>query len=126
VRQINQRSAFVGVPAQVKYYLFNTIQPRWYVKAGLDAGFRITNTNEVKMYDREMAIYKEEVAAKFPQPGRFMSSLYAAGGVRLGNIEKISFNIEAVLPSVMLSRKSTGMVTPIAGGGFQFSFQIPI
>jgi hypothetical protein len=126
VKEINQKTDYIGIPVEVKCFVFVPSWIRWYVKAGAEVSFKMNSQTDVKFYDEAMMPYEDGVTTKVPDTGSFSSSLYAAGGARVGKDSKPSVCFEICLPSVLLTQESTGLVHSTAGFGFQFNVQIPL
>ena len=125
VKEIIQKSGCIGIPVEVRYFPMIPAFSRLYIKLGSEMGFRLQTHTDVVFYDNAMDLYKEDIVAKVGKPGSFYSSVYGAAGFKLGKKSKSSFSIELSLPFVFLTKETSGLLNPIAGGGFQLNFQVP-
>ena len=70
--------------------------------------------------------YQNDLIAILEQPEKLSASIYGAGGIKFGRDQKPSISIEVCMPYLFLTSKSSGLLHPIYGGGFQLNVQIPI
>ncbi|MFH1119110.1 MAG: hypothetical protein V1775_04750 [Bacteroidota bacterium] len=126
VKELNQRSSYIGIPLEIRFFPYRARLFRMYFKLGAEFGFKLQTQTDVVFFNKEMDIYQEEAGAMIDQPESFSSSLYGAAGLRIGRESKPAISIEICLPSVFLTSKMSGLVNPVYGGGFQMNFQIPI
>jgi hypothetical protein len=126
VKQIDQKSDYIGIPLEFRYFAFKLDPFMGYLKAGVEFDYRMQTKTNVAFYDNTMNTYQGYVVRMVGTPRSFSSVFYAAVGVRLGKPSKPCANLEINLPTVFLTPESTGLVNPQAGTGFQLSIQIPI
>ncbi len=127
VKEIDQKSDYIGIPVEIRF--FTAKRPcvfRFYFKLGAEFNYLIQSQKDIVFFDEAMNPYKSELTGKVAQPKRFYSSLYGGGGFRFGRELKPSISIEACMPYLFLTSKSSGLVNPIFGGGVQLNIQIPI
>lgn len=125
VKEINQYSNYVGVPIELKYFLFHILGLRFYAKGAAEFSYRLKTNTNVMFYNSEMEPYEQEVIEKFKEPNDFLVMLYGAGGVKIGKDTKTSLSLEIILPSLFLTDNNSGLVSPLTGSGFQLNIQIP-
>ena len=70
--------------------------------------------------------YEKDLIAMLEQPERISAAMYGGGGFKIGRDQKPSISIEACMPYIVLTSRSSGILQPLVGGGFQLNFQIPI
>lgn len=126
VKQIIQKSDYLGIPFEIRYFPFKPRLFRIYFKLGTEINFIVKTQTDIVFSDNAMEVYQKELAEKVGQPRSLHASVYGAGGVRLGRESKPSVSIEMTLPYLFLTPESSGLANPIFGGGFQVNFQIPI
>ncbi|MEA3445350.1 MAG: hypothetical protein U9R19_11575 [Bacteroidota bacterium] len=125
VKEIIQSSNYLGVPIELKYYLFNIISLRFYIKGSAEISYRLSTNTNVVFHNSEMEAYESEVADKFDKPNNLLVMLYGAGGIKIGKDSNVNLSIETHVPSIILTNNVSGLVNPIAGTGFQINIQIP-
>jgi len=126
VKQIIQKSNYLGIPFEIRYFPFKPLFYRIYLKLGAEINFLVKTQTDIVFNDNAMEIYQKELAEKVGQPRTLNVAMYGAGGVRLGRESKPSVSIEMTLPYLFLTPESSGLANPIFGAGFQVNFQIPI
>jgi hypothetical protein len=125
IKEINQKSDYIGIPVEVRYFPFKPHLFKWYVKAGADISFKLKSQTDVVFFDDAMEPYQNDVAAVVGKPGSVISSLYWAWGVKIGSDSKPSVSFEICLPTIITDPESPGLVNATAGSGFQLNVQIP-
>jgi hypothetical protein len=125
VKQINQNSKYLGVPVELRYFLFNIVKVRVYLKGSAEFNYRLKTNTNVMFYNPEMEPFEAEVEAKFDEPADFHLLISGGGGLKLGDESKTNLSLEAIFFSQYLSDKISGLAKPVSGGGFQVNVQIP-
>jgi hypothetical protein len=126
VKELTQRSSYLGIPLEIRFFPYKARRFRMYFKLGADFGFKLQTQTNVVFLNKEMDTYQDDVADMFGQPESFSSSVYVGAGLRIGRESKPAFSIEICLPSLFLTSKMSGLVNPVYGGGFQLNYQIPL
>ncbi len=125
IREINRASNYIGIPLEVRFFPYRPRLFRLYFKAATELSYRISTSTEVVFDDSAMDQFQKDVLNKFDGPGNFYSSFSIAAGIKIGRDDKPNINLEAVLPSFVLTNKSSGLVNTISGGGLQLNVQFP-
>lgn len=125
VKEIVQKSDCIGIPLEIRYFIYKPRLFRLYFKVGAEADFRLRTRTDVMFYDNAMEPYEDEVAEIVGQPELFTASIYTSVGLRIGRQSKPTVSIEVCAPVISLNPESASMVSPIAGGGFQVNIQLP-
>jgi len=126
VKEVNQTSDYLGIPIEIRYFPIKLDLFQVFIKVGAEINFLLLSKTDIVFHDDAMELYQDDMVKKVGQPNVFSSSIYGAGGIRIGKESKPSISIEACLPYLFLTSESSGLVNPIAGGGFQINLQIPI
>lgn len=126
VKEINQSSAYLGIPVELRYLMSKNRLFRLFFKLSTEIDYRIDTKNDIVFFNDEMESYSNDVINKFKKPGNFLSEFNFGVGLKVGRDSKINFNIEAALPSVNFNSNSSSLVKTIAGGGFQINILIPL
>jgi hypothetical protein len=125
VKEIIQASDCIGIPLEIRYFVYKPRLFRLYFKLGAEANFRLRTKTDVVFFDNAMEPYEDEVTGIVGQPELFSASIYGSVGLRIGKNSKPSVSIELCAPVIALNPESSSMVSPIAGGGFQVNIQLP-
>jgi hypothetical protein len=127
VKEITQISDYVGIPLEVRFSPARKNRLiRVYFKLGAEISYLAHSKTGVVFYNTDMNQYESDLTASIEKPKKISSSLYGGGGLRIGRNPKPTFSLEACLLNVYLTPRSSGLVYPMVGGGFQLNFQIPI
>jgi hypothetical protein len=127
VKEINQVNDYLGIPLEVRFSPARKDRlVRIYFKLGAELNYLVQTQTKIIFKDNDMGLYESELNERIEKPGKFSSSIYGGGGLRLGRNLKPSVSIEAHLLNVFLTSKSSGLVYPKEGGGFQLNMQVPI
>jgi hypothetical protein len=127
VKEINQKSAYIGIPFEVRY--FTAKRPRLfqiYFKLGIEINYLLKSKTGIVFNSSAMEPYEKDLIAMLEQPERIIAAIYGGGGFKLGRDQKPSISVEACMPYIFLTSRSTGILQPLFGGGIQLNFQIPI
>ncbi len=126
IKQIEQKSNYLGIPLEMRYFAVNLDPFMGYLKVGFEFDYKIQTKTNVKFQDNSMNTYQDDVTKMVGKPRSLTSVLYASAGIRWGTPSKPCVNMEINLPAVFLLSESEGLVNPQAGSGFQISLQIPL
>lgn len=126
VKELDQRTSYLGIPLEARFFPYNARLFRVYFKLGADVGFKLQSRTDVVFYNQSMDYLEDEVADLIGRPESVSASLTVSAGVRIGRASKPAINLEAGLPTIFLTSGTSGLVNPLYGGGFQVSFQLPV
>jgi len=126
VNGISQKSDYIGIPIEIRYFANGPCLFRLYFKLGAEIEYLLQSKTDVVFYDNAMEPYQKDVIAIVGKPNSFSSSLNGSMGFRIGRLSKPSVSLEICFASLFLTSKSSNLVNPIYGGGFQLNVQIPI
>ena len=125
IKGINQNSDYIGIPLEFRWLCKEWELGRYYYKTGAEFDIRVHTKTTVDFSDNAMKTFESSIVKMLGNPHTFTSLLYFAIGFKLGDSSKPSANLEFGLP-IYLINETSGLVRPYAGGGFQFSVQLPI
>jgi hypothetical protein len=125
VKEITEKTDYVGVPVEIRIFPFNQKKNRLYYKVGFDFNYNINTKHDVIFYDSDMEIYQDGVSKIAGEPNTYFTSLYLAAGVSFGKINTPRVNFEIYFPGFLLSEKTSTLVEPTVGKGFQLTIQLP-
>jgi hypothetical protein len=123
---INENSDYLGIPFEGRFYTSGYHFVRFYLKAGAVLNYRINTDYHIDFTDNSMSQYETRMTAELGEPDTFNAVIYGGGGLRLGRLNGLSMNIEALCPSFVLTPNSSRLTTPIAGGGVMITLQFPL
>jgi hypothetical protein len=127
VNEINQKSDYIGIPVELRY--FTARRPRHlrlYFKLGAEISYLVKTRTNVVFYDRAMNPFENDLIAKVEQPRKISSAVYGGAGIRIGKDLKPSVSFEVCIPYLFLTSRSSGLLYPMFGSGFQFNIHIPV
>jgi hypothetical protein len=127
IKEIRQNTGYLGIPVELRYFVSR--RPRLfqlYGKLGAVVDFRVSTRTRVEFKDPAMEIFEKNISDQVDQPGPVSFAMYAGSGFKIGTDQKPSVSVEACFPFFILTAKSSGMLRPLFGGGFQLTFQVPI
>ena len=127
IKEINQKSDYIGIPIEIRY--FTARRPRLfqiYIKIGIEINYLLESKTGIVFNSPAMDPYEKDLSAMVEQPEKISSAIYGGGGIKLGRDQKPSISFEACMPYIFLTSRSSGILQPLFGGGFQLNFQIPI
>lgn len=133
VTSIYEKRGYLTIPLEASYTLFtssilwpgNTFS--FYLKGGTEAGLKIYDRSGIDFVSPKMKAYETGIlreAAVGPNP--FYATLYGAAGMRFTVRENMQYHLEFFFPSEILTKNNSGIISPKAFSGFQFSVQFPI
>jgi hypothetical protein len=125
VKEITQRSGYLGVPVELRFYPFRQRSLNVYFKAGASFNYNITDKTNIVFYNDDMAPYEDEVSRIIEDPCTFYASLYLGVGLQIVRAAKPGINIEFNIPVGIETPGDPGFVDPQSGVGFQLMFRIP-
>jgi hypothetical protein len=125
VSKIREKSSCLGIPVELRYFFYKTGFVRVFTKAAIDVSYRFSTKYQVDFYDSEMNPYYQEVLDLLGDLDNIFTSIYFTGGIKMGNDEGISMNIEIIYPAFILSPSTSLIANPEYGGGVQVSVQYP-
>jgi hypothetical protein len=126
LERIEQTGRFIGVPVQARWYPLLARRFNLYVAGAAEFDFRLSTEHDIDFHQPRMETVQYEMEKQLKKPDRFVSIFHIGTGFVVGREGKPRFGLEAWLPSVVLTRGSTGIVDAKTGGGMNVSVQIPL
>lgn len=126
VLEFDQKSDYLGIPIEFRYFPFKLKNFRPYVKAGIEFNFLILTASDIVFYNDAMEAYQGDLLNMIDEPASFDSRCYLSFGFKLEKGPVPGINIELSAPSVYLTPMVSSLVKPTAAsGGFQLNLQFP-
>ncbi|MFC2104477.1 hypothetical protein ACFLS4_03890 [Bacteroidota bacterium] len=125
IKEVNNSADYIGIPLEIRYFPYKPRAFRLYFKVAAEFNYLLSDKSEVIFENNTMQNYEAEVLDKFDKPDNFYTAVYGAVGWNLNLKNKVYINFEVDVPSIFLADYSSGLIDPIAGGGFQLFVQIP-
>ncbi|MBN2762665.1 MAG: outer membrane beta-barrel protein [Bacteroidales bacterium] len=125
VREIVQKSDYLGVPVELRIYPNKDYAVNIYYKIGATFNLNIINKEEGLFYSEEMNPYRDEVSNVTEDPLPFYASVNLGAGLKIGKQAKPGANFEVSFPVGIIPSDENAFVTPQMGVGFQLMVRIP-
>jgi hypothetical protein len=127
IKDIYEKHHYLGIPIEAKLSLINYEEVSFFVKAGIDFNMRISTKTGITFFSDYMSEFESDVLETVGiSTNSFFSTLYYSVGMRLLSLNKIHFNIEGILPSIILTNKNSSIMNPDSFVGLTGSIVIPI
>jgi hypothetical protein len=126
INEINQKSDWIGIPLEIRYFPFKPRFFRPFIKLGAEFNYCLRTITDVKFYDDAMGVYQQGIIDIFGEPTSFNSLLNFGIGFRMSKDKEFAFNLELRALSLFLTSKSSTIVNPVGGAGFQIDLQVPL
>jgi hypothetical protein len=124
VNEVNQTSTYAGLPLEFRFFPFRRRQFNVYFKLAADFNFLLQTKSDVAFHGAEMQPHKNDVLAKFGNPGSYYSTFYTGVGLRTNKISFFYLNVDANFPPV-LTPNASSLTAVNAGGGIRATIQVP-
>ncbi|HLO91697.1 MAG TPA: outer membrane beta-barrel protein [Lentimicrobium sp.] len=125
VKGIEQHNSYLGIPVEARYFFSDPYGLGMYVKAGVQFDLLLNSNTDILFRDPEMEKHSGELTDMLPEPAKFISSIYAAGGITLGNPARPHADMAIIFPYGYLTE--TGCIVDRGlGFGCQLSLIIPL
>jgi len=125
VKSITEISHYIGIPLEFRIYPYHEHKVQLYYKIGFDFNFLINDKADVVFLNSLMESHENEVEGIIENPWKFYATACLAIGFKIGDPGKPGINIEACVPSGILSGNRNSFVAPTIGGGIQLSIRFP-
>lgn len=126
IKEINQKSDYLGIPLDFKFFIFRNELSKFYVKTGVVFNFKLQTKTEISFYDPSMNSYSGSVSGMVGNPNGFSLGFNLSGGYQLVLPHLPVVNVECSLPSAILTREKKGLLDPMSGAGIQISVMFPL
>lgn len=127
VSAINQSSNYLGIPLDIKLTPFSLFKFGFYVKTGIEIGYKVGSKTTIDFVNDDMNQYKDAILESVGvKVNNAYSTWSTAIGVSYGSYNKLRYNLEFLLPSFFLTQNNSSLVNSDMFTGFQCSIQFPI
>jgi len=125
IMSFEEYSQYIGIPLEVRCFFYEPRFLRFYSKISTVISSRLSTSHKVEYYNPAMDEYNDEVVDKFDEPANLLWELGLCAGLRIGQDDGPSLDIEVSMPSFILSNNTSSLVDPNVGFGFRVGFQYP-
>jgi len=128
IHRIKQKSYYIGIPLELRYFLSTGKKPLFnqYIKLGAAVNYCLSTTNSITFYEQAMTKYTRAVEEQIGKPNPFNAWVYPTYGLRYDKIKNIWINMEIYLLGFFIGGKAHPFIHTETGMGVQFSVQIPL
>jgi len=127
INSIAESSNYLGVPFDVKVVPFSILSLDFYIKTGLELGFKLNSNTKIDFVNESMSQYAQSIISDV---GLTTNNLYSAWstslGVTYGQNNKLKYNLEFLLPSFFITKNNSTIVNTDMFTGFKCSIQFPV
>jgi len=125
IKEINEIDDYIAIPLEIRFFPFNPRLFRFFIKFGVELGLRVNTKSEVEFFNPIMNNRENEVLNKFDETAGFFSNIYFSTGWKLGKDHTPNVSLEFFIPSIVLTKNTSALVSPQIGSGAQINIQIP-
>lgn len=127
VTSISESSNYLTIPLDARFNVFSIRKVRFFVRSGIDLGLNIGSTTKINFINPEMQPYEDDVLNDLNiSQNDIISSWKTSIGASFGNVNKLHYNLEVLLPSFYLTRNTSSILNDEVFTGFRLSAQIPV
>lgn len=127
IREIKEVQDYIGIPLEFRWTPIRFSIVGFYIKIGTDINFKVNSNMNIDFVEESMAEKKQEILDYVDiEDNNIYSTLYGILGLRLDIRPNIRLNIEALLPSLYLTKNNFAFFEPDNQSGARISLQIPI
>jgi hypothetical protein len=127
INSISESTNYLGIPIDVKVVPFSLWKLDFYLKTGIELGYKLTSKTKIDFVNESMAPYSQSI---IDNVGLKTNNLYStwstSWGVTFGNANKLRYNLEFLLPSFFITKNNSTIVNGNMFTGFKCSIQFPI
>lgn len=124
---INESNNYLGIPFELRVIPLTIYNIDLYLKTGIEINFRVGSKTNIDFVNEDMKVYEDDILYDVGADVNFFySSWSSAIGFAFGKKDKLKYNIEFLLPSYILTKNNSSLVTPSMYTGFQCSIQLPV
>ena len=128
VKSLTETNNFISIPIEFRFMPLQFDALGLYVKAGTE--FSIANLHKetnIEFQESIMDIHREDVLNNIMiVTNRYYSTLYGSIGLTIGRSGRPNYNIEAYLPSILLTGNNFTLTETDRFQGVMFSVQLPL
>ena len=128
VNSIKERSIYIGLPLELRYFPVNLKRLRPYVVIGAESGINLKTQIDIQSDDPQMGSHGSDAHERMRSPGMapLFAAFYGGAGLRFGKVNKPVFSVELIAPSVLTPHSSDLVDTHFFGLGIHTQLQIPL
>jgi hypothetical protein len=127
IQSIKQKNSYVCVPLEFRIFpRKRDIFFKHYIKIGGALNYRFSTNYDIRFMEQAMSKYTGDVEGNIQKPCTFSGFIYPAFGFRWGRNKDPWFNLEFQFPGFIIAERKHAFVSPDAGLGMQFTFQLPL
>jgi len=124
VRDIEQKSYWIGIPIDIRFVPCDLDQTSVYIKAGCAMNMRVATHNNVKTYSRDMKHYEKTIEKQIENPNNFALPIWMGVGIQFGRDG--AFCIEMTFPYIVEFAKMSSLCeADHTAFGMQFTYRLP-
>ncbi len=125
VKNISEKLDYLGIPVEIRWFPFRSPANPFYFKIGAEFNVLIHQDHDVSFVNDAMEQYEQGLLAMIGEPAHFMALFNISGGLRINKPPIPRFNFDYCVIPVILTRRTSGLVSPTGGYGVQFNIQFP-
>jgi hypothetical protein len=127
VKKIREINNYIGIPLELRLIPFQSKYVALSVKIGAEFNYRVNEDLSIDFVNDNMQSMEEEIINNIGVETKdFYSTLYCSLGIRLITENRVSLNMEIVLPSYIITSNNFSTIIPKTYNGFLISCQIPL
>lgn len=127
INSISESTNYLGIPFDVKVVPFSLWKLDFYLKTGIELGFKLSSKTKIDFVNESMAQYSQSI---IDNVGLSTNNLYStwstSWGVSFGSTDKLKYNLEFLLPSFFITKSNSTIVNNTMFTGFKCSIQFPV
>ncbi len=124
VVSFSQINKYLTIPIELRYFLLDQKNVRYYVKAGCELNMLLSTGKTLTYLNSAMQKYDDRLLSMTGDSAPLSASVYGAGGIKIGNT--YAFSVELVLPYVWITKENNALLSPGTGAGIQAFLEIPL
>ena len=124
VKEINQKSNFIGIPLEVRVYPFDDHPVNFFAEIGASFNLSFGSKTDIVFFDNSMNTYRNEVGKVIESPWRYYATYNLGVGFKIGRLPKPGVDIGANLVGMLIPDKAS-LIKPDVGGGVQLMIRVP-
>jgi hypothetical protein len=123
VRELQETSAYFGIPLEVRFFPYGKKRFRLFLFAGSEWSYRLKGKTDVVFFNAEMDIHQTALREILGRSDSWYASGYIGAGFTIGK-EKPRFSLGVTAP-VFITNTASVLNEPVTGGGFNVQYHIP-
>jgi hypothetical protein len=124
VKEINQKSNFIGVPLELRVYPFDDHPVNFFGEIGASFNLSLGSKTDIVFFDNSMNTYRNQVEKVIEAPWLYYATYNIGAGFKIGRLTKPGVDIGANIVGMLVPDKSS-LIKPDVGGGIQLMIRVP-